>query len=464
MKKLIQKYQVGGKNWVEKYYYPVLNKGFDFLKEYPAKFLDENIMEPVIGVHPYNFVLNRLQRRTTNTDVPAIIRYIPSYMVYDYINEKTTKQNNQPNQVKKQNQQTKSYKQQQKQNKYTPLIVNKLGGVLFGRKGFKVIDGQLNIIADSGNYLPILQGENGGYKYIGSDGKEHYFNTFTPWDKAQLHKIGYTVDNNKIIKLQNTGNETQSVAPVDTSNPVQPNTSTSFTPEQFLQALLGNDEYIKRFKQLLGIQENQVKPDETQTDIKPESEATKTEVTTPTIDPYQKIIKMNQQAFKNGKGSSRFNRDFRQAFTTALASGDLYNKETGLGSQVFDLGGDWTAEKMLGYITPGKGLTRKGMRRMIKDYNSPSAESINNGINRFFGFNPNASPAQTNLSVINGQEPVVAAINGQVANNVNSFGFDKANYYPNTQNGFNGTSDIDPNAAYRAEQEKRNAINLQNRS
>lgn len=185
---------------------------------------------------------------------------------------------------------------------------------------------------------------------------------------------------------------------------------------------------------------------------------------------YSDILLQNTNLVKNRIFNSGWRGAFKDRLDEALQTPDYYNN--GEGTQVFDF--ELPDGTIINYdYLSGNGLLNKhgllkagAMRKLAKNFKQ---QGRNIAQQRYVGIgnqqiSPNATPPIVNASIVNGGQPIVPVVNGQVATEINSFGLDKAIGYPSMVNNFNGTSYIDSNAAYRAEQEKQNAINLQNRS
>lgn len=202
--------------------------------------------------------------------------------------------------------------------------------------------------------------------------------------------------------------------------------------------------------------------------VKPESETIKPEEQKQVT--YSDILSQNTDIIKNKIFNSGWRGAFKDSLNRALMTPDYYNN--GDGTQVYDF--ELPDGTIINYdYLSGNGLLNKhgllkagAMRKLAKNFRQ---QGRNIAQQRYVGIgnqqiSPNATPSIVNASIVNGGQPIVPVVNGQVATEINSFGLDKATGYPSMVNNFNGTSYIDPNAAYRAEQEKQNAINLQNRS
>lgn len=113
---------------------------------------------------------------------------------------------------------------------------------------------------------------------------------------------------------------------------------------------------------------------------------------------YESLVEANKAAFNNGINDAYWRRQFRKDFNKALANGDVYNKNTGQGTQVFDINGLDANEILSTYWTPGKGLTRKNMRKIMKNYNKPSSDKLNAGRNTFYGGKPEANTDNSTLT------------------------------------------------------------------
>lgn len=445
MKQLIQKYEDGGKNWVEKYYYPLLNKGFEFLKEYPGTFLDKNL-EPIIGIHPYNFVLNRLQRRATNTDAPAIVRYAPPYMVYDYINEKY---NNQPNQIKKQNtfgeqvqNRSNSTKQATNVAKRRKLInyPHQLGVKKDGGKIIKALKGisTINMLSDGKNpsgKWEIIEKDPSGKEtpYIfdittgdltSSLGKEtSKFSTFDlmnilkiePRLADTLLKKNYMftksgtkrfATNQEIQEIYNTTTETsaksqteekpQAEGKVNDQNGLYYNGKPIATPDGF--GIVQNADGSFGFQALAKL-EDQNKNGQT-----PEVEAAKQETIQPEAPTYESLVGVNTASMNGNINSGNFRKQYRKAFNKALLNGTIYGANNPNGTLVFDSNAIMGYDEQTGkpiyataaniiqrYGLDGK-ISRRDMRMLRKDIIGNQNQVRMNNINNFLGI---TSPAVT---------------------------------------------------------------------
>ena len=198
--------------------------------------------------------------------------------------------------------------------------------------------------------------------------------------------------------------------------------------------------------------------------IKPEPETIKPEEQKQVT--YSDILLQNTDTIKNSIFNSGWRGAFKDSLNRALQTPDYYNN--GEGTQVFDF--ELPDGTIINYdYLSGNGLLNKhgllkagAMRKLAKNFRQ---QGRNIAQQRYVGIDnqqisPNATPSIVNASIVNGGQPIIPVVNGQVATEINSFGLDKANGYPNITNSFNGTSDIDPNAAYRAQQELENQKRL----
>lgn len=491
MKQLIQKYQVGGF-----IYNPEVSKKTRKLIfdkngiRYDIWQASRELENSGLGLG-YNDLYNQIPRQKYPNRFQPIIDFFKSLPEIKTVHSSAgfgtknntsdsnseIKQSSSVNQIKKQN--TKSNNKQ----KLNPNL-HKKGGIIKAAQGWRINNNRLIVTHGGTDFFVDPEAftvDDEGFSnaaYIDSKGNKRYFR-LTVHDINRLKQLGVNYKSGKkIIKsTYNPNNFSNSstdevVKSVESSQPAQPVPSAvqPVSPDYsgIMDFIYQQVPWLKGFNPREGgtykfsngqwseVQNGSVKAP-TETEI-PDKIAGQ-----PTAPTYESLVQANTAAFNNGINSAYWRKNFRKSFNNALLSGNMYGVDEN-GTQVFDINGI-TASDIIGnygIFDSQKGLTRRGMRQLMKQQKFNNAGIFANAQQKVKSLN--ASPAQTDLSVINDQEPVVATINGQVANNVNSFGFDKANYYPNTQNGFNGTSDIDSNAAYRAEQEKRNAINLQNRS
>lgn len=459
MKQLIQKYQVGGKNWVEKYYYPNLNKVFDFLKNQPAKFLDENIMEPVIGVHPYNFILNRLQRRATNTDFPAIIRYIPSYMAYDYINEKVTKQNNQNNKTTQQPDQIK--KQNTESNNKQRLNPNfhKKGGIIKAAQGWRVNNNRIIVTLGGTDFFVDPEAftvDDEGFSnaaYIDSKGNRHRFR-LTEFDTNRLKRLGVNYKSGKkIIKSTYNPNNpsNSSTDEVNKSSPAVPPTqvapSTGSDYSGVMDFIYQQVPWLKGFTPREGGtykfsngQWSEVQNGSAEAPIKQETPA-KTDGQQPEAPTYESLVGVNTASMNGNINSGYFRKQFRKAFNKALLDGTIYGVNNPNGTQVFDSNAvmDYengnpiyaTAANIIQrYGLDGK-ISRRDMRMLRKDIIGNQNQTRMNNTNNFLGI---TSPAVTSQAA-----EEIAPVQ-PINNNV----YDPTGKFQAVQNGTYGNGGYDP--------------------
>ena len=284
------------------------------------------------------------------------------------------------------------------------------------------------------------------------------------WNKYV--KLGYNKPVNVINDAIVTSNKYSEDSEDDYLNnnnipPVAPPVQSSqqgFTPEQFFDTLFGNQEYARKFKQFLGIP-----------DTSTESETTVKQPETPT---YESLVKVNTASMNDNINSGNFRRQYRKAFNEALLNGTIYGANNPNGTLVFDsnavMGYDeesgnpiyaTAANIMQKYGLDGK-ISRRDMRMLRKDIIKNQNQVRMNNISNFLGIISPAVASPAVDSIISSGQPITPSINGQVTTGINDYGIDKANGYPNITNSFNGTSDIDPNAVYRAQQELENQKRL----
>lgn len=388
---------------------------------------------------------------TLGTIVPTINPASIGFGTLQYISDKTYGKPNENQNKKSTNSQVKKPSKLIQKHKYIAPDFYKNGGIIKAAYGWQVSNGKLQVQTEKDSDwidTEVIKKSDGLFYYRTKHG---YWMPFSKYDKSIWDKTD-TLRNSGVYKSlfksssTNTGG-TKPVTPVDTSKPVQSNTSTSFTPEQFLEALLGNDEYIKRFKQLLGIQENPVKPDETQTGVKPESEVTKTEVTTPTAPTYESLVGVNTASMNGNINSGYFRKQFRKAFNKALLDGTIYGINNPNGTQVFD------SNAVIGYnngnpiyatatnIIQKYGLdgkiSRRDMRMLRKDIIGNQNQVRMNNVSNFLGIQSEPAP-QIQLNPI---DPV------QIDNSVSLLGPEKINPgidFINNLNSSNLTSNTSP--------------------
>ena len=428
MKKLIQKYQVGG--FV---YDPEVSKKtgkYIFNKNgirYDIWQASRELENSGLGLG-YNDLYNSVPRQEYPNRFQPIIDFFKSLPEIKTVHSSAgfgmknnpndsnskTKQSPSVNQVKKQN--TKS------SNRLGPnggLSVKKQGGIIKAAAGWRVQNKQLQVQLSPGGswYYVDLTSDKNGVLYYKVNGSR-------TWARVTTHDRGYwkthpelmkitTGENQPTVYNQYFNNANLFTSPshqnksaalassstagqqLDTINSIRNTNGATSTGESSTTgtgtSVEGTNETITGNTNTGGATTGSTAIGGTNTGGTAEvidETTTKKDEKTP-VNTYERLVAANTAAFNNGINSAYWRRQYRKNFNRAVANGNLYNKENNTGTYVFDINGMSAQNIIDNYWTPGKGLTRKQMRKLRKEYNKPSSDKLESGRQSFYGFNSN---------------------------------------------------------------------------